>query len=118
MRDAEDGDEIVVHPGTYVERITLSGKAITLRSSDGPVVTILDGDAGGTVVTCNSGEGPNTVIEGFTITNGHATQGGGMFIPEQQSDGKQLPLPRKHDRCHRTRRLRRRAVHRAGRPQR
>ena len=31
-----------------------------------------------TVITCATGEGPGTVIEGFTVTGGNASQGGGM----------------------------------------
>ena len=86
---ARDGDEIVVAPGTYVERIDLLGKAITLHSSEGPEVTILDGDfdliGWGSVITCENGEDPNTVIMGFTITKGtghsygEASVGGGMY---------------------------------------
>lgn len=75
------GDEIVVHPGSYGELINFNGKAITLRSSDGPVVTTINGNAVGTVVTCRSGEGPSTVLEGFTILNGRTNgQGGGLHI--------------------------------------
>ena len=40
---ASDGDEVVVAPGTYPEVIDFSGKAITLRSSDGATVTTIDG---------------------------------------------------------------------------
>ncbi len=73
-------NEVVVGPGTYVERINLQGKAITLRSANGPEVTIIDGDAGGSVIACTSGEGPNTVIEGFKVKNGNASVGGGVHI--------------------------------------
>ena len=73
-------DEILVHPGTYVERINMLGKAITLRSTDGPALTIIDGDFGGSVITCDSGEGPDRVIEGFTVTNGQSNYGGGVYI--------------------------------------
>ena len=83
---AVDGDEVEVHPGTYNETINLLGKAITVRSSDGPEVTIIDAQQTGTVVTCTSGEGPDTVVDGFTITGGTGTdpgdgftRGGGMF---------------------------------------
>ena len=67
---AMDGDEVEVHPGTYNETINFLGKEITVRSSDGPQVTIIDAQQTGTVVTCNSGEGPNTVLDGFTVTGG------------------------------------------------
>ncbi|NIN70977.1 MAG: hypothetical protein GTO46_03365, partial [Gemmatimonadetes bacterium] len=67
-----DTDEIVVAPGTYFETINFLGKAIWLRSSDGPEVTIIDGTGFFHVVQCVSGEGPDTVLDGFTITGGSA----------------------------------------------
>ena len=69
---AMDGDEVEVHPGTYNETINFLGKAITVRSSDAPDVTTIDATGLGqvSVVTCNSGEGPNTVLDGFTVTGG------------------------------------------------
>ena len=67
---AMDGDEVVVQPGTYNETINFLGKAITVRSSNGPQVTIIDAQQTGTVVTCNNGEGPDTVLDGFTVTGG------------------------------------------------
>jgi hypothetical protein len=76
---AQNGDTIVVAPGTYNEAINFQNKAIHLRSSDGPEVTTIDATGLNTsVVTCGSGEGPNTILDGFTITGGNATQGGGM----------------------------------------
>ncbi len=75
---AVDGDEILVGPGTYVENINLLGKAIALRSVESEIVTVIDGNQSGTVITCDSGEGPDTIIEDFTITKGLAPQGGGM----------------------------------------
>jgi hypothetical protein len=77
--DAVDTDEIVVAPGTYFETINFLGKAIWLHSSDGPEVTIIDAEQTGRVVTCNSGEGPDTTFDGFTITGGDAYAGGGMY---------------------------------------
>jgi predicted outer membrane repeat protein len=79
--NAVDTDEIVVAPGTYFETISFLGKAITLRSSHGPAVTVIDAQHAGTVVTCDSFEWPDTVLEGFTITNGYAgaDSGGGMY---------------------------------------
>ncbi len=79
---AVDRDEIVVAPGTYLETINFLGKAITVWSSSGPDVTTIDagGSFGaGSVVVCNSGEGPDTVLEGFTVTGGLAGSGGGML---------------------------------------
>ncbi|MCH8912599.1 MAG: hypothetical protein IIA33_03415, partial [Planctomycetes bacterium] len=83
---AMDGDEVEVHPGTYRELINFLGKSITLRSSDGPEVTIINGDidddgtGNGSVVTCNNNETVLTVLDGFTITGGLETNGGGMAV--------------------------------------
>ena len=52
---------------------------ITLRSSDGPAVTTINGSGTGSVVQCVSGEGDDTVLDGFTITGGNASIGGGML---------------------------------------
>ncbi len=76
--NALNGDEVLVAPGTYFETINFIGKAITLRSSDGADVTTIDAQQGGTVVTCGSGEGANTVLSGFVITGGNFSSGGGM----------------------------------------
>jgi hypothetical protein len=78
---AADSDEIVVAPGTYLETIDFLGKAVRLYSAQGPQVTTLDAQQAGTAVTCRSGEGADTVLEGFKITGGAADPaGGGMFI--------------------------------------
>ncbi|MCH8343440.1 MAG: hypothetical protein IH983_05595 [Planctomycetes bacterium] len=82
---AASGDEIIVETGIYNESINLLGKAVTLRSTapNNPAVvaaTILDGTALGTsIITCDSGEGAGTVIDGLTLTNGSVPTGGGMF---------------------------------------
>jgi hypothetical protein len=81
-------DECVVAPGRYHETIDFLGKAIALRSSGGADVTTIDATGiGGSVVTCASGEGPNTILDGFTITGGTGPYapsvggyaGGGMY---------------------------------------
>ncbi|MHC4743899.1 MAG: right-handed parallel beta-helix repeat-containing protein, partial [Planctomycetota bacterium] len=78
--------QIEVRPGTYNEAIDFKGKAIRLYSTDGPDVTTIDGTGHYHVVQCVTGEGPSTVLEGFTITGGNATgggahaTGGGMLI--------------------------------------
>ncbi len=80
-----DGDEVVVAAGTYAETIDFLGKAITVRSSGGAGVTTIDGTGAFHVVQCVSGEGPDTVLDGFTITGGNANGafpndlGGGMY---------------------------------------
>ncbi|MHC4086734.1 MAG: right-handed parallel beta-helix repeat-containing protein, partial [Planctomycetota bacterium] len=85
-----DGNEIEVAPGTYNEAINFLGKAIRLYSSDANdpnivAATIIDGTGYYHVVQCVSSEGPNTILEGFTITGGNAngtgtnSRGGGMY---------------------------------------
>ncbi len=68
---AETGDLILVGPGTYVETIDLSGKAITIRGAGGSAASIVDGGGGGSAtVTIDSGEGAGTVLDRLTITGG------------------------------------------------
>ena len=70
------GDTVIVRPGTYSGGIDFSGKDISLQSEQGPEVTIIDG--GMDVVQFRSGEGPNAVIDGFTVTGGWGTNGVGI----------------------------------------
>jgi len=92
INDANDGDEIEVGLAAYYEAIDFKGKAITLRSTDpnDPNVvaaTIINGNGAYHTVTCASGEGPDTILEGFTITGGNANgpewpddkNGGGLY---------------------------------------
>lgn len=83
---ASNGDTVLVAPGTYQENINFNGKAITVTSSGGPQSTIIDGGHNGSVVTFNTGEASTSVLNGFTIQNGFATntfdEGGGLFIYE------------------------------------
>ena len=50
---AINGDEVVVAPGANIETINFFGKAITLRDSGGPEVTVIDGDGLATVAADN-----------------------------------------------------------------
>src|SRR5262245_39030996 len=74
IQDAIDasasGDTILVAPGTYVENIDFLGKAITVQSTSGAALTTIDGSFGGSVVTFESGEPLQAVLDGFTIKNG------------------------------------------------
>jgi predicted outer membrane repeat protein len=64
------GDTCVVYAGTYSETIDFEGKAVTVRSSEGPEKTIIDGQERGTVVTFSQDEDDDSVLDGFTIVNG------------------------------------------------
>jgi len=75
INNAVATDEVVVAAGTYVEPVNLMGKAITVRSTaptDPEVVlaTIIDAGGATSAVTCISGEGPETVLNGLVITGG------------------------------------------------
>lgn len=74
-----NGDLVLVFPGLYPERIDFSGKAITIKSQWGPLPTVIDGRGSGPVVTFSSGETTSSVLDGFTITNGTSTEGGGIY---------------------------------------
>ncbi len=74
---SSSGDTIVVRPGTYNEIIDFLGRAVTLQSEKGPEATTIDGDQLWSVVTFQNAEGPDTVLDGFTITNGTGQPWGG-----------------------------------------
>ena len=83
---ANNGDTVLVDPGTYVENINFNGKNITVGSQylitqDSSYIsqTIIDGNYNGSVVTFENGEDSTAVLSGFKITQGDATQGGGIY---------------------------------------
>jgi hypothetical protein len=83
---AHNWDVIIIHTGTYKENINFLGKQITVRTSDptNPAIvdtTIIDGSNNGTVVTFNSGEGINAILNGLVLQNGNNsdTGGGGIY---------------------------------------
>jgi len=69
---ANNGDTVLVAPGTYTENIDFLGKAITVTSSGGPAVTIIDGGHAAPVVVFHSGEGLSSVLSKFTVQDGYA----------------------------------------------
>jgi parallel beta-helix repeat protein len=71
LSSAVDGDTINVGPGTYSELINVEGKAVTLRSTDGPASTIIDGTAfSGSVVSFSNDGGGSATFIGFTVVGG------------------------------------------------
>jgi len=76
---AADGDHIMVRPGVYAENLDLGGKSIALESEKGPEVTFIDGNSAGSVIRYDNGEGAGSVLRGFTITNGLAQYGAGIY---------------------------------------
>jgi hypothetical protein len=86
IADANDGDTVEVQPGTYTgsgnRDIDFKGKAITIKSANGPKSCIIDCTANEYEphrgFTFNSGEDGNSVLSGFSITNGYQSDGGGI----------------------------------------
>ncbi|MDP8315557.1 MAG: right-handed parallel beta-helix repeat-containing protein [Candidatus Celaenobacter antarcticus] len=83
---ANDGDLVLVQPGTYIENINYTGKDIIVGSfflitQDASYIsqTIIDGNQNGIVVEFSSGEDSTAYLIGFTITNGDANLGGGIY---------------------------------------
>jgi hypothetical protein len=72
---AVHGDEIIIGPGTYTGVggwvVNPMGKRLWIHSSDGPEVTIIDGEGVRRGIQCAGGETSETIFEGLTITNGN-----------------------------------------------
>ncbi len=82
INDANNGDTILVADGTYTgdgnRDIYFYGKALTLKSENGAETCIID---------CQYHQGFYVrsqvnvlIIDGFTIMNGYASEGGGIFF--------------------------------------
>ncbi len=77
------GDTVTVADGIYTgtqnKNLDFAGKAITVRSENGPTNCTIDCQNAGRGFSFTSGEIPNSIVEGLTIKNGHADYGGGMY---------------------------------------
>jgi len=81
-----DGDTVLVQPGTYIENINFNGHNIVLgslflttRDTTYISATIIDGDSAGYVVKFDNSEDSTATITGFSIQNGYAGYGGGIY---------------------------------------
>lgn len=72
---ALDGDTVLVWPGVYAEALDFEGKAITLQSAADAAILEAPLEY---AVTFRTGEGPNSVLKNFIITNSYI----GLFIDE------------------------------------
>ena len=87
---ADDGDTILVAPGMYAP-ITSTSKTLTIRSTHGKGVTVIDGRGTSRCVCLSNVRGSfgppeassgafDSTIEGFTVRNGYCeSEGGGVF---------------------------------------
>ncbi len=78
------GGEIIVSPGVYTESINAGGKAVHIRSTDGPELTVIDATGqNSSAARFSNGETSQTILEGFTLTGGTGstvTIGGTSYV--------------------------------------
>jgi predicted outer membrane repeat protein len=94
---ANNGDTVLVQPGTYIENINFNSKAITVASYfliDGDANhisnTIIDGNKSGSVVTIEEYTNSTPLLCGFTIINGESNYGGGIYCDNTRPSLKNL----------------------------
>ena len=85
IQAAASGDTILVRDGTYTgaqnRGLDFAGKAITVRSENGPVNCIIDCESAARAFYFHSGETAAARLEGLTIRNGRDTiDGGGIYV--------------------------------------
>jgi len=80
---ANDGDTVLVADGMYFgqwpDGISFRGKAIVVRSENGPETCTINCMHFWRGFIFDSGEDANSVLDGFTIKNGGAGIGGGIY---------------------------------------
>ncbi|MEZ6241598.1 MAG: GC-type dockerin domain-anchored protein [Phycisphaerales bacterium] len=76
---ANQGDSVVISPGTYPESINFNGKAITVRGTAGGDAIRIEPPTG-PGVRFTSGEGPGSVLESLSIQFADSPLGGGVIV--------------------------------------
>ena len=95
---AMDGETVLVADGTYAGRgnrnLDFSGKSITIMSENGASHTIIDCGHGARGFNFHTGEGPGSVLTGFTILNGYPEEGkgGGIFCSKSSPTIKECTI--------------------------
>ncbi|MHB9049335.1 MAG: right-handed parallel beta-helix repeat-containing protein, partial [Pirellulales bacterium] len=85
---AQNGDTVLVLDGRYTgsgnRDMDFLGKGITVRSENGPANTVIDVGADAQNrhrgFSFHTGETPSAIVQGLTITNGYADNGGAIRI--------------------------------------
>ncbi len=98
---AVDGDTVLVADGTYSgpgnRRLDFHGKEVRLVSEGGREACIIDAELQAHGFRFQTGEGPVTVVDGFTIRNGyHHLMGGGFYIRDASPTIRNCDI----DNCH------------------
>jgi len=80
---AVDGDTVLVANGIWTgdgnKNLDFGGKAITVTSENGAENCIINCEGDGRGFYFGNGEGENSEVSGFTITNGFDVDGGGLY---------------------------------------
>ncbi|MHC4060626.1 MAG: choice-of-anchor Q domain-containing protein, partial [Planctomycetota bacterium] len=83
---AVDYDVVLVADGNYTgagnTNLDLRGKPITVCSKNGPNNCIIDCEGSGRAFYFHSRETPDSLVRGFTLTNGNAPYGGAIWCRE------------------------------------
>jgi len=66
---SNDGDVILVSPGTYQESINFNGRAVDLKSTGGPEVTNIIGQGNSYAVTASNIVNGQASLDGFTVNS-------------------------------------------------
>ena len=80
---AADGDTVLIADGTYTgignKNIDFLGKVITVKSENGAQSCIIDCEGAGRGFYFHTNEDTNSLLSGFTITDGYMEDGGGIY---------------------------------------
>jgi hypothetical protein len=83
---AIDSDTVLVLNGAYTghgnRNLRFVGRLITVRSENGPLTCVINCERSGRGFYFYSGETHISTVEGFTITNGLGSYGGGIYCSQ------------------------------------
>jgi C1A family cysteine protease len=100
-----EGGTVIVEPGTYTgtgnHDISFGGKAITVKSEQGAVQTVIDCQNLGRAFIFDGAETRDTRLSGFSIINGNAFSqpGGGIFVSHKLDSNMVTPSSPTIDNC-------------------
>ncbi len=80
---ASNGDTVLVADGTWTgagnKKLDFGGKAITVKSENGPSSCVIDCENSGRAFYLHNGETSDSVVDGFTIINGTGDYASGIL---------------------------------------